>query len=95
MFARHHQPPPSGVISAKIAQPVGISASSAGIPAANGSCPLMASTIAMAANVRRMRVRITGISATSVAAYSPRVGIEGSRHVHSSSSIWVMSVSLV
>ena len=46
MFARHHQPPPNGVTSARIAQPVGISASSARASAAPGDWPLMSSTIA-------------------------------------------------
>jgi hypothetical protein len=68
MFARHHQPPPNGVSSARIAHPVGINASSARLSAPAGDSPLMSSTIAATASVRSMRVKITGTSATSVAA---------------------------
>jgi hypothetical protein len=67
MFARHHQPPPSGVINARSDQPVGINASCMRPSASSGDSPLSSSTIAATATVSSILAKITGTSATSVA----------------------------
>src|SRR5437870_673178 len=79
MFVRHHQPPPSGVINAKIDHAVGIRASSARPSAPSGEPSLSSSTSAARAIVTSIRARITGTSARRLAPYSASAGIEGRR----------------